>query len=341
MTLWTFSHTRTGWRILFKMSEIIPGPGYSCTSNTVKLYKHLDTLALLQKGIVIPIMIHIIPTHRCNMNCAYCCFKNRKDKKRDLPLNILKEGIMSFHKLGTRSVEFTGGGDPTLYPYINEALEWLHDEMKMNIGFITNTVDTQLVKYWKYCSWVRVSFNTMDYRDMNLGPIRDAGIPMTGCYIWNEKSTLDAFDKVVNFAEKEEIVCRVGTDCIKSSDEIDASMDMLKEVFKKYQNKKFVFLSDFNITTGRSNFNCYFHMIKPCFYVDGYIYSCPSAELAYENDHQVPKSIRVCKYDEIIDFYQGGQATNKTYRDCSYCKYFKQQVVLEEVLTETTFNEFA
>jgi len=202
-------------------------------------------------------------------------------------------------------------------------------------------VDSQLVKNWNYCNWVRVSFNTMDYLDMNIGPIRDAGVPMTGCYIWNDKSNLETFDRVVKFAEKEKIVCRVGTDCIRPGDEIEASMAMLKEIFEKYKDKQYVFLSDFNIQVGRENFDCYLHMIKPCFYLDGYIYSCPSSELAVENNNTLPTFSKLCSYDEVVDFYQSGAAAVKTHRECSYCKYFKQQVVLEEVLTETTFNEFA
>lgn len=315
--------------------------GFTHTSNNVKLYKHLDNLSLLQKGIVVPIMVHIIPTHRCQMNCVFCCFKNRKNRKRDLPLSKLISGITNFYNLGTRSVEFTGGGDPTLYPYINEALKWIHTR-DMNVGFITNTVDSQLVKHWDYCNWVRVSLNTLDYHDdMNIGPIRDSGTYISACYIWNEKSTLKGFKKVVEFARKEKIICRVAPDCIKPSNEINESVEVLKEIFKEYKGDKYIFLSDFNITTGRPNLDCRIHMIKPCFYLDGYVYSCPSSELAYEHNHCVPTSIRVCRYDEIIDFYMGDEALKAIERKCSYCKYAKQQIVLDEILTETTFNEFA
>jgi len=315
--------------------------GYSCTSNTVKLYKHMDTLIQLQKGIVVPIMLHIVPTHKCNMNCDYCCFKNRKDRQLDLPLEVLKKGIWNFYRLGTRSIEFTGGGDPSLYPHIDEVLQWARVVLGMNIGFITNTVASKIVKNWKYCSWVRVSLNTLDYYDsMNIDYIKDSGTYVSGCYIWNERTTPDVFEKVVKFAEKEKIVCRVAPDCIKPGREINQSVRMLTEVFEEYKDSKYVFLSDFNIVTDRPNLDCRIHMIKPCFYVDGYIYSCPSAELAYENNRALPESIRLCKYDEVLHFY-ADEAKNATFRSCSYCKYAGQQVVLEEVLAETAFNEFA
>lgn len=314
--------------------------GYSCTSNTVKLYKHLDTLKGLQEGSVVPIMVHMIPTHRCQMECSYCCFKNRKNKKLDMPFEMMKSGVLDFYKLGTRSVELTGGGDPTLYPHINDTLEFLYG-LGVNIGFITNTVDSQLVKHWEYCSWVRVSLNTLDYYDeMNIGPIRDSGAYISGCYIWNERSTIKTLEQVATFAEKEKIICRIAPDCITTGAEIEKTIVELREIINWFHGNEYIFLSDFNITTDRPNHDCRIHMIKPCFYADGYVYSCPSTELAHENNHDIAISARVCKYDEIFDFYTGGEAIKKTFRDCSYCKYAKQQVILEEVLTETTFNEF-
>jgi hypothetical protein len=82
-------------------------------------------------------------------------------------------------------------------------------------------------------------------------------------------------------------------------------------------------------------------MIKPCFYADGNIYSCPSAELAIENNHRVPSKYIICKYDKIIDFYQSEKVKESIERDCSYCKYAGQQRILKELLTKTNFNEFA
>ena len=316
--------------------------GYSHTSNTVKLYKHLDKLALLQNGIVSPIMVHIMPTHRCQMNCVHCCFKNRENRKLDMPLDVLKNGVNQFYRLGTRSIEITGGGEPTLYPHMDEALAYLRT-LGMNIGFITNTLDSQLVKNWAYCDWIRISLNAFDYDNckMNIGPIKDAGAYMSGCYIWNDKSNIGILEEVARFSKKENIITRVAPDCIKPVHQINYSVNYLKTLFEQFEDNEFIFLSDFNITTYRPNMDCYIHMIKPCFYTDGWIYSCPSAELAFENNFQISPGARICHHDEVYDFYKNGGAIEKTYRDCSYCKYVKQQIVLEEVLTKTTFDEFA
>ena len=313
----------------------------SHTSNTVKLYKHLDCLQKLQLGIVSPIMVHMSPTHKCQMDCSFCCFKNRGDKTLDMPFEVLKEGIHQFYELGTRAVELTGGGEPTLYPYINETIEFLHGELGLHMGINTNVASPQYVEHWEYFDWVRVSFNILDdFDSINIDSICKSGAYVSGCYIWHDLSTIETFKRVVKFADEYKIVCRVAPDCIKSAQEIDASVERLRGIIEIVGKSDYIFLSDFNIDTYRHNHKCFLHLIKPFFYTDGYIYPCPSTELAYEHGAKPNEDYRVCRYDEILNFYKK-DALYIPERTCSYCKYAKQQIILEEVLTETTFNEFA
>jgi len=312
---------------------------FSHTSNTVKLYKHLDRLVKLQSGVVSPIMVHLSPTHKCQMHCAHCCFKNRHDKTLEMPLEVMIEGINQFYVLGTRAVEITGGGEPTLYSHINETITFLNS-LGMHMGINTNALESQRVEHWECFDWVRVAFNALDFYDnINIDPIRKSGAYISGCYIWNDLTTLETFKKIVAFASEHKIVCRIAPDCIKSLKEIDQAVESVREIVKEFGNE-YVFLSDFNIDTYRHNNNCYLHLIKPFFYTDGFVYPCPSMELAHEHDYQVNHEYRVCRYDDVLNFYRN-DALNIPERTCSYCKYAKQQIVLEEVLTETTFNEFA
>ena len=314
---------------------------HSCSSNTVKLYKHLDKLELLQNGQVVPIMIHMMPTHRCQLNCVYCCFKNRHDRNKDMDLSVIKTGIEQFWNLGTRAVELTGGGDPTLYPDINKLIPFLAGK-EFAIGVNTNAVDSQKVDSWGYCSWVRVSMNTLDYKDrLNLDPIQKSGAKISACYIWNVLSTKEKLKKVSDICNAEGIVCRIAPDCIQPLEKINESLGFLKEALYELKDNNFLFLSDFNITTHRESLECRVHMIKPCFYTDGFIYPCPSIELAVENNAQMPRSFSLCKYDEVYDFYTKGGAFQIKERTCSYCKYSKQQAILKEILTETEDNQFA
>jgi organic radical activating enzyme len=259
-----------------------------------------------------------------------------------MPWNVIESGLTQFRQLGTKAIELTGGGDPTLYPRINDLMELLKD-FDFHIGINTNAVDSQLIEHWEYCDWVRVSMNTFDYYDtVNIGPIKDKGAQISACYIWNSLSDVKTFKKVAAFCKEEKIVCRVAPDCIQTLNGIDDLVNNLRNLITRMgEDAEYMFLSDFNITTKRHNEKCLIHMIKPCFYTDGYVYPCPSSELAFENRSQMQPKFALCNWDGIYDFYTGPGATLATDRPCSYCKYEKQQIVLEEVLTETTFNEFA
>jgi hypothetical protein len=273
------------------------------------------------------------------MNCAHCCFKNRKDRDAIQSLESWTEAIRQFHKLGTRALEFTGGGDPTMWPPLNEALEYAYN-LDFYIGFITNGVDTKGIP-WDLTDWVRVSLNTLDYRDdIDLSPLQGKDTQISFCYIWNERSFYH-IAKVIDFANYYKIPCRIAPDCIKTAEEIEASVDLVSDVLDTFPMNEYVVLSDFNIDTHRRNYNCRIHMIKPCLYLDDWIYACPSAELAIENNRQVQPKTRVCRYNEVEEFYLSSDAFLPRVLDCSYCKYAKQQELLEDLLMETTFNEFA
>lgn len=312
---------------------------YSCTSNTVKLFKHLDRLKGIQEGKVAPIMLHTAPTHKCQLSCAHCCFANREDKGLDLSFDSWLTAITQFRQLGTKALEFTGGGDPLLWPYINQAID-VAAEQGYHIGLITNGLAVNRVRNWRLLDWVRVSLNTLEYRDdLDIRPLIGA-TNITFCYIYHAGSK-EHLGKVVEFANRHKRPCRITVDCISEGSAIDGMVEEAKRALKEFRGNDYVFLSDFNIdTTSKPLWDCRLHMIKPFLYTDGYVYSCPSAELATENNRSLDKSLRVCRYDEVLDFYRSYSAQTPKERTCSYCKYVPQQNVLEQVLTHTTCNEF-
>ena len=94
----------------------------SITSNETKLFKHLDNLEKIQQKQPSPVMFHISPTNKCNMVCSHCCFDDR-DKTQELSTSSLLDFLNYIPKLGTKSIEWTGGGEPTLHPHLNVLTE--------------------------------------------------------------------------------------------------------------------------------------------------------------------------------------------------------------------------
>jgi hypothetical protein len=209
------------------------------------------------------------------------------------------------------------------------------------MGVITNGLGIENVKDWTLFDWVRVSLNTLEYKDnLDIQLLLDSNIDISFCYIWNETAHKH-FSKIIDFSNKYKIACRVAPDCITTLDKISDQLNFIDSQLKLYPDNEYVLLSDFNIDLYRPNNDCRIHMIKPCLYLDGYLYACPSAELAIENNKQIAPKTRVCYHTEILDFYKSKEAIKKRELDCSYCKYVKQQAILEALLMDTKHNDFA
>ena len=66
-----------------------------------------------------PLTCHILLTTACNYDCDGCFY--RKDELGDIPFDRLVSLLEDLASEGVKSVAF-GGGEPTLYPRINEAI---------------------------------------------------------------------------------------------------------------------------------------------------------------------------------------------------------------------------
>ena len=81
-----------------------------------------------------PEQVVIDLTNRCNNNCIACWTgspllreKTPPDhwKSLEFPYELMKEIIFDLHKLGTKRIRFTGGGEPFMHSHIMELLEYV------------------------------------------------------------------------------------------------------------------------------------------------------------------------------------------------------------------------
>jgi len=320
---------------------------YSVTSNEIKMFKHLDKMALLQQGKISPVMIHIAPTNTCNQNCVHCCFSER-EKKLNLDFGLLKSALDQVHNLGVKAVEWTGGGEPTLYSHINEATEYVAQK-NMKLGMNTNalSIDRIKEKNWKKFQWVRVALNVFDGNDKarikkfeeNVKYLQNK-TKITACYIVSQEIGCKNIGEVIKFTNKYKIISRLAPDCIQTKDNIEKQINEIKEELKKYKDHQYISLSDFNVYLFEREDNaCLMHMWKPFLYTDGYVYACPSSELAIENNRTMQPKFRVCHASEIEKYYKNNFEV--FHHACSYCKYAKQNQILDSLLKVVDDVEFS
>src|SRR5215470_8510524 len=81
-----------------------------------------------------PILVHIIPTRRCNLDCRYC---NEYDAvSQPVPLAEIKARLDLLAGMGT-SVITISGGEPLLHPQLEEVIRHIR-RRGMIAGMITN-----------------------------------------------------------------------------------------------------------------------------------------------------------------------------------------------------------
>lgn len=312
--------------------------GKSYTSNVTKLLKHLDKLQGIQNGVVSPIMVHLAITNVCNLKCSFCCFANRK-RSEILSFDDVKTVLNQFKQIGTKAVEFTGGGEPLLHPNINDIAQYAYDS-GYSLGVCTNGTCLRKIKNWDLFKWVRLGLYFVDNEySIDIEYLKQfTKVDVSGAYVWDNPD-ISLFYKMISFAEENKIPTRIAVNAIKPPDEILKDMDTVKYQMSSLGKLNHVFLSDFNLQVERRNDNCYIHMIKPFVFPDRNVYACPSAELAVENKVNVNPEFKLCDIDHIVDFYKQGVSVRK--HKCSFCKYSQQNELIEDILERTTHNDFA
>jgi MoaA/NifB/PqqE/SkfB family radical SAM enzyme len=90
------------------------------------------TKALISKNH--PILVHVIPMRRCNLDCTYC--NEFDDVSTPVPLEEMKKRLDILAEMGT-SIITISGGEPLLHPDLDEVIRHIR-KRGMIAGLITN-----------------------------------------------------------------------------------------------------------------------------------------------------------------------------------------------------------
>lgn len=140
-----------------------------------KLYSHIDRIASLQHGKLIPpVNVEVDVSNRCNLGCVDCHFghlHSRGPLAGALPNGYVETGDLmdaallrdlpeTLKKWGVRSVTWTGGGEPTLHDQLPGALisaNSLLDQGLYTNATLINAALAQIIR--RTCEWVYVSLD--------------------------------------------------------------------------------------------------------------------------------------------------------------------------------------
>lgn len=128
-----------------------------------KILYYLDKVErALEKEPVMPVTCEIDPSNLCMLNCSFCMFKDYLASNQTLiPFFVYRRLINSLSAIGTKSITFTGGGEPLSHPNIDDMVSLALDS-GFEVGLVTNGVLLHRLKNIDKFKFIRVSLDAAD-----------------------------------------------------------------------------------------------------------------------------------------------------------------------------------
>ena len=304
------------------------------TSTGVKMLHHPNALKQVKKGVGVPLSLQISPTSKCNLNCYFCSNVNR-DKDEQLSLSVIERLIMELQPLGMRTVEWTGGGDPTLYPEINDAISLTyHAGLKQ--GFITNGIKAKsnlTVESLQRLHWLRISLNSLDYVDEIEVPIIKGTLGFS--YVLNDKTTANTISKLVKYASVyKPAYVRIVPNCLATDEEQKYNNKTYSEIVAGWGHPFFYQAKRFEKPE-----RCWWGYFKPFALHDGYVYRCSSVVLNMDAGRKFHEKYRWCSIEELPDMYKTVM-TSFDPKHCNHCVFKPQNDLIDSVVNPSGMEDF-
>lgn len=229
----------------------------------------------------------------------------------------------------------TGGGDCTMYPYINDIIEFASYNYD-GIGLITNGIKLGNISYDNLgkLTWLRISLNSLDYIDdfeLNV----PSNITLGFSYVITDLSNEAQLERVADYADKYNAAyVRIVPNCL-SIEDISKSTELVLPYLEKYP-KFFFQKKKYNVPK-----QCWMSYIKPFVNPDGYVYHCSATPLI---DRKFTDKFRVCHIDDITTTWENAYGNAKAFNTCNCqegkCFFAEHNDLIEQVISPCSHKDF-
>lgn len=306
------------------------------SSNLGKLVRHTDAVDALRRGSARPVTLHVALTGACNLRCPKCCYRDR-DHGAELPLAQYEAALDAFCRVGLKSVELTGGGEPLLHTRVNDVLA-MTLRRGLSVGLCTNgtALDRASPDLLTCLSWVRVSGGTVEqgrqWQPLPSGPVAGCG------YVWHDGSTPDVLRRLVAACRGAgNIHLRIAPDAVGTQADVSARRRAADEALATAGGYGNAYVEG---PRGGACRECFMGYLKPFLWYDGNVYACPSASLSPERAWCVSEETRLCNVLGINAFYAMPVAPH-AFAPCAHCHFADQNRYVSDVLTFGEHDAFA
>ncbi len=349
----------------------MPELATSFTSTGSKLFYHQEAMAKLRNGFGQPIVSHLMPTDLCNFKCAFCSVQHRAgdSMKMEQIVNYLGQLVPLGLKAviisgGGNPLLFRDGKQD-----FNSLIEYIYG-LGLEIGLITNGVPLTEVngrKTWKgidpetldMLTWVRISLSGWDHKQdridtPDLNPDRTT---LGGSYVLHDVYDEPADPKHGRVSTPEDVITLNGN-VVYGVDRIPELKEKMRAWNEQYKPeyvrllpnclepsliperaKLLQSLADdidpetffVQVKPPRQPRRClkgYPHPVANC---DGYVYPCDSVVLNRTAGHQFGSAWRMCKMEDIGEFYSKPIRPNVPNNICPGCVFSDQVDLISNI----------
>jgi MoaA/NifB/PqqE/SkfB family radical SAM enzyme len=274
-----------------------------------KLIHHLGHLkSIVAKEHIAPIHISVWPTMKCQFKCTYCCCKNETDREKEIDLLEFKNALNILGKYGTKAVEFSGGGEPTLWGQFNEGVQHAYN-LGMKVSLITNGLTLQDIpkNVIDKFSWIRVSLQSLRHAEgLNF---KNVSTKISCSFIIPDYISIPSIKYLYDFAVNNNIIIRVATKK-PCSESLEVAVE--KEI-SKYPSHIF-----FSSKTSGKPSGCYMAWVRAAIDWRGNFLPCPAIHLNEKDEGKIPENFPLCHIRDIESWVISTVPHDLGYR-CELC----------------------
>ena len=311
-------------------------PAREYSSNLGKLVRHTDAMDALRHGAARPVTLHVALTPACNLECPKCCYRDRASGA-ELDVDLYADALDSLKRVGLKSVELTGGGEPMLHAHVGEIIATAL-RSGLAVGLCTNgtMMDRVSSDLLSCLAWIRFSGGTIEQgRQWDAVPRG----PVLGCgYVWHDGSSLDTMRRLITACHGAGgIHLRIAPDAVGAADQVADRLRNAEGALAAAGGYEHAYVEGPRLGTCRA---CFLGYLKPFLWYDGNVYACPSACLSPERAWDIAPETRLCDVAGIGAFYSKPVAPH-AFQPCRHCHFAQQNEYVEAVLTQGEHDDFA
>lgn len=316
----------------------------SYTASNIVPWKIAQGDGIVANGFIRPVHVQFYPTNLCNLSCSWCSCAGRDDSL-SLPKKDIEPLIRMFVFLGMKSATITGGGDPLMYPYIDDLL-WSLSNYKVAIGMVTNGTLLHVKlrpELTKRIEWIRISagdgreFSSNYFEHLDHIISRTSHIDYAFSYVVTNEPDYEQIGRILEFAEEQSFThVRLVTDLMDITNAED--MKTVKEQLHGMPGEQLVIYQDRKQYTAGFK-RCLISLLKPLVGPDGMIYPCCGVQYALpEPRKDLEPSMSMGHWREFAERSIRQNAFDGS--NCVVCYYEHYQTLLEQMSMHLEHGDF-